>query len=110
MNVREFLMDYLLNHSDNHNDKGEPFTDDLTEFFYEIGSDWTWDEQLGSSRWWDNLFVVQEINGKLIGYEWAATTGDRSARDRGWEFNENSICFVEPYTETITVTKYREIK
>lgn len=109
MSVQEFLMDYLLNHPDNHNSKGEPFADNLTDFFDEIGSEYMWEEPLNSSRWWNNLFVVKNINGRLIGYKWATTTGDMSAKDAGWEFDENSLCFVEPYVETILNTRYRKL-
>ena len=107
MTAREFLMDYLLNHPDNHNKDGKPFTDNLTRFFREIGRDYKSVESEGDSRWWTNLFVVQEINGRLIGYGWASTTGDNSIWDAGWEFDEDSICFVEPYE--VTMTKYRKI-
>ena len=109
MSAQEFLMDYLLNHPDNHNIDGEPFTTNLVDFFIEIGSECIWNEKVSSSRWWDNYFLVTNINGRLIGYNWAFTTGDDSAFDKGWEFDENSICFVEPYTEVKTITKYRPI-
>lgn len=109
MTAKEFLMDYILNHPDNYDVEGKPFTDNLTEFFYEIGGGFLYKESLGNSRWWENLFLVQEINGKLIGYNWATTTGDTNAQDRGWEFDEDSVCFVEPYTEKVVLTKYKKI-
>lgn len=107
MTAKEFVLDYALNHSDNKNDKGEPYFADLEEFFRECGYEYDWSEVTSSSRWWDNLFVVSEINGRLIGYDWARTTGDMSIWDIGWEFDEDSICFVEPYE--VTKIKYRKI-
>lgn len=107
MTAKEFVLDYALNHSDNKRPNGESYFSDLKEFFRECGYEYDWKEVTSSSRWWTNLFVVQEINGKLIGYEWAETTGDVGIWDSGWEFDENSICFVEEYT--VTVTKYQKI-
>lgn len=107
MTAKEFVLDYALNHPDNRNDKGEPYFSNLKEFFNECGYEYDYSEITHSSRWWDNLFVVQEINGKMIGYNWAHSTGDNSIWDIGWEFDENSICFVEEYT--VTVTKYQKI-
>lgn len=107
MTPKEFVLDYVLNHPDNRDDEGQPYYSNLEEYFGEEGYDHEWSEVTSSSRWWDNLFVVQEINGKLVGYEWARTTGDMSIWDVGWEFDEDSICFVEPYD--VTVIKYRKI-
>lgn len=107
MTAKEFVLDYVLNHPDNRNDKGEPFFSDLMEFFKDSGYCFHWSETTSSSRWWDNLFVVSKMNGRLIGYKWARTTGDNSIWDTGWEFDEDSICFVEPYE--VTELKYRKI-
>lgn len=107
MTAKEFVLDYVLNHSDNRNDKGEPYYSNLEEFFRDCGYEYDWSEKTSSSRWWDNLFVVSEMNGRLIGYDWARTTGDMGIWDTGWEFDEDSICFVEPYE--VTKIKYRKI-
>ena len=48
-----------------------------------------------SHRWWDDVFKVVDINGMLIGFDSAHTTGDLSPRESGWEFDPNSICEVE---------------
>lgn len=68
-----------------------------------------WSEDLHSSRWWNNTFEVSNINGVLIGWNGANTTGDDRPQDKGWDFDKNSICYVESVTETITVTKYKKI-
>lgn len=105
--AKEFLIDYMNNHPDNLNkETGKPYFDDLYDMLREI-YDLEYHEDTYGSRHWDNIFVVQEINGKLIGFEWATTTGDDSPYDKGWEFDEDSICFVEPYE--VTITKYRKI-
>ena len=107
--AKEFLLDYIQNSPENRNDKtGLPYYRNLTEFFNEVGYDYDHYEEKGDSRWWSNGFAVQEINGKLIGYEWATTTGDDSPTDKGWQFNENSICFVEKKQKTIDY--YEKIK
>jgi len=104
MTAREFVLDYALNHPYNKNDKGEPYFSNLEEFFRDCGYEYDWSEVTSSSRWWNNLFAVQVFDGEFIGYEWAETTGDNSIWDTGWEFDEDSICYVEPYE--ITITKY----
>ena len=82
----------------------------------EITDDWILDALLGdykyeevtsTHRWWNDVFRVTEIDGMLIGFDWAVTTGDDSARDKGWEFDPSSVCEVEATTETITRTIYK---
>lgn len=107
MTAQEFVLDYILNHPDNKDEKGQPYYSDLEEYFKDQGYEYDWSEVTSSSRWWNNLFVVSEMNGKLVGYDWAKTTGDTSIWDTGWEFDEDSICFVEPYE--VTKIKYRKI-
>jgi hypothetical protein len=103
--AKEFLLDYMNNHPDNQDENRKPYFDNLYDMLYEI-DDIEYEVKIGSSRWWNNMFYVQEINGRLIGFDWATNNGDWSAKDSGWEFNEDSICFVEPYIETIT--KYKK--
>ena len=64
-------------------------------------------EVTGSRRWWDEVFKVVDVDGTKIGYDWAETTGDDSARDKGWEFDPESVCFVEEETVTVTKTVYK---
>jgi len=101
----EFVDEYLK--------KQEP------EFYEESGFDevfkecigWEdelYSESLGSSRWWDNLFCVAEVDGVLIGYNWASTTGDNNIFDAGWAFDKSTICYVEE-KEVISV-KYVKLK
>lgn len=69
-----------------------------------------WEGERDSYRWWDELFVVVEINGMKIGFVDARTTGDDSPYDKGWEFDPSTICEVEERTETIIKTTYTPVK
>lgn len=55
-----------------------------------------WRDVVGKRRWWNDVFCVVEVNGMLIGYDGAATTGDNNPRDVGWEFDPSTICAVKP--------------
>jgi hypothetical protein len=56
-------------------------------------------------RWWTDCFTVVTVNGMLIGFGDAITTGDDSPSDKGWEFDPESICEVEAYE--VTTTHYK---
>jgi hypothetical protein len=43
-----------------------------------------------------------------VGYADAETAGDENAEEKGWTFQESSICDVEPYE--FTETRYRPKK
>jgi hypothetical protein len=107
MTAKEFITDYIKNHKDNIDENGIPYFSNISKFFEEIGNDFIWNEDYGDSRWWKNLFCVQEINGKMIGYGWATTTGDDSIFDKGWSFDEDSICYVKE--QIIKKTIYKKI-
>jgi hypothetical protein len=46
-------------------------------------------------RWYSEYLGVVNLDGTLIGYTFARTHGDMSAREMGWEFDIDSICYVE---------------
>ena len=97
----EFVDEYL------RKDAGDYYKENGFEESFKEWIGWEDDvyrESLGSSRWWENIFRVTEIEGVLIGYGWATTTGDNNIFDVGWEFDKSSICYVEK-KEVIT-TKY----
>jgi len=58
------------------------------------------------ARWWHEVLRVVQVGDHKIGFIDAETTGDENAEEKGWIFDESSICEVEPYEET--VVKYRE--
>lgn len=64
-----------------------------------------WRGEHDSHRWWSTFFGVAKVDGMLIGFEGAETTGDESAEDKGWEFDEGSICEVEVVEVTTIVYK-----
>ena len=67
---------------------------------------WSGDES--SRRWWTDCFTVVDVGGMLIGFDDAKTTGDESAEDRGWEFDQESICEVRSKEVTTTTTVYEK--
>ena len=64
-------------------------------------------ETLTKHRWWIGIFVVVDVGGKLIGYDWAETTGDNTAEEAGWEFDPESICEVK--TQEVKQIIYKRI-
>ena len=58
-------------------------------------------------RHWTEYTFVVEIDNKFLLYFDARSSGDMSARERGYDFDPAKIQFAEPYTEE--VTKYRAI-
>ncbi len=67
---------------------------DLVEIILEYGEK-IYQKLISDHRWWDNYFVVKNIDGMLIGFEDAQTTGDENAYDKGWEFDPETVCEVE---------------
>jgi hypothetical protein len=65
------------------------------------------EKYISGSRWWDNIEKIVRIEDTFFRYEWARTTGDMGAQEAGWEFDWDTLDEVIPYTETITVTKYK---
>lgn len=62
-------------------------------------------EPAGRHRWWNDVYTVVEIDGRLIGFIDGETTGDDGLYDVGWKFDESTISEAEAYE--VTVTKYR---
>ena len=56
-------------------------------------------------RWWVEYTCFVDIEGMIIGFTKAKSTGDMSAHEAGWEFDKDSVFEAEKYTET--VTKFR---
>ena len=68
-------------------------------------SDEVWSGEESKHRWWTTCFTVVDVNGMLIGFEDAKTTGDDSPYDKGWEFDPKSIC--EVVAVPIVTTEYK---
>lgn len=88
----------------------DPPTKDEDVIDWIIDLDPIHEEDCGSCRWWMNTFRVVEIDGMLIGFDYASTTGDDSLRDKGWEFDPDSICEVERKEEVKIVVTYEKRK
>ena len=81
--------------------------DDLIETLEEAKLLWEGDED--EHRWWTCFTRVVEVDGMYIAYGWAKTTGDMSAKERGWEFDPSFIHEVKPVEETVTIITYKPI-
>ena len=77
--------------------------DDIINTITDCG-ELVWEGDKSSRRWWSDTFKVVKIDGMLIGFASAITTGDDSPYDKGWEFNADTIC--EVVEKQITVTVY----
>lgn len=86
----------------------------------EMGDNWIYEtlegcgkevyrEDMGDSRWWKNLLIIKEIDGILIGFCIATTTGDEGPYEKGWEFDEESIHEVVKKEETKVVVTYKQV-
>lgn len=64
-------------------------------------------EPLSHHRWWNLVFKVAEVNGVLIGFTDAETTGDNSPNDAGWSLDWNSLCEVRP--KEVVTTIYEKV-
>lgn len=83
--------------------------EDILETLQDSGEE-IYSEKIDYKRWWNDIFKVVKIDGMLIGYNDARTTGDRSPSDCGWEFDPESCCEVEKITETKIITSYKPLK
>lgn len=55
---------------------------DGKQLSYEIGD---------SHRWYDEVEIVTEIDGMIIGFDWVHVTGDNSPRDMDLDLDLDSI-------------------
>ncbi len=105
----EIMNDKIRNHLINYcKSKGWPHArdDELIEAIREGEEVWSGDED--EHRHWIEYTVVVEINGMFIQFGSAKGAGDQGIYDAGWEFDENTICEVQP--QKITTTIYKPIK
>jgi len=98
--IKDFLMGYCKDNGYEVSERG------IKEALRDKGE--IYSEMLETRRWWIDVFFVVAVDEKLIGYDWAETTGDSSAEEMGWEFDINSVCEVEKKEKTVVV--YEKIK
>lgn len=108
--MNEKIREHLTNHCLSNGYVSNP-SEANDEILWEVLSESAplYEESLGNSRWWENTFVVVEIDGMLIGYRGAKTTGDDSPWDVGWEWDLDHVCEVEKKVEVVEVVKYKPI-
>ena len=87
----EFVTDYMKREAKEHFEEMG---------FYKCFKEWVhehhfYDDDGDDSRHWTNTFCAVNIDGILIGYDWADSTGDEHPENLGWEFSRESICYVE---------------
>ncbi|HEX6427973.1 MAG TPA: hypothetical protein VF008_09825 [Niastella sp.] len=78
-------------------------TDDGTLFEIIREAKRVYSVKIGSHRWYDDVFIVVDVNGMKIGYNDFYMTGDNSPSDMGLEYDIDSICEVRPVEKTVTV-------
>jgi hypothetical protein len=81
---------------------------DIWETLLDSGS-MVFQKETRSARWWNECFYVVDLAGRLIGFDWAETTGDESAKDKGFEPDVKSICNVEKTEKQVTVITYDRV-
>jgi hypothetical protein len=87
------------------NDWDDTDDDTLLEILTEAEE--VYSKKISDSRWWYTEFIVADVDGMLIGYEYAKANRDENVRELGWEFDYDTICEVEAVQETVTV--YRKV-
>lgn len=100
--IYEYVKDHMVKNHSYWSGK-EISEEDVAEY---ILDDYDWKDEGDSRRWWTTHFCVTNIGDMYIGYVNAFSDGDMSARDKGFEFDPESICEVEPYE--VIVVKYRK--
>lgn len=78
-------------------------TDDDTLFEIVKEAKAVYSENIGSHRWYDDMFKVVDVNGMKIGYNDFYMTGDNSPSDMGLEYDIDSVCEVKPVEKTVIV-------
>jgi len=99
----------IKNHLIEYNKSNGWGTDDETLIETLLDSHVIAEEELTEHRWWIEYTHVVEIDGMIIGFDIAKTTGDMSAREAGWEFDPDTIVELEKYTETVTKFRVKRV-
>lgn len=103
--IKQHLIEYCKAEGWDLPEEPQKLKAEILEILQETGKE-VFREKKEKHRWWNEVFVVKWINGMLIGYMDAETTGDSTPMEIGWEFDERTICEVEVKTETKIVTTY----
>jgi len=63
-------------------------------------------EVTGSRRWWDDTIEIVKVGERYFRFLGAQTTGDDNAKDKGWEFDAETIVEVWPIEKQVTVRRW----
>ena len=101
--MNDKIKQHLINYCEKH--KYDTDDGDLWEVLTECSKK-VYEEKIDSRRWWDDYFTVVELDGMLIGFDTAKTTGDDSPWDKGWEWDLGTVCEVLRTEKIVTVIEY----
>jgi hypothetical protein len=108
MVMNKKIKDHIVNYC-KKNGWGYDSDDELWETITESGKE-VYRGNRDQHRWYNEYFVVVDLNGMEIGFYDAETTGDNSASDIGWEFDLDRCCEVEKTEETKVIITYKPIE
>lgn len=94
--VREHIVKYC------EENKWDTDDEALVETLIEYGKH-LYTKKVTSRRWWDEYLFVVDLNGMTIGYINGITTGDETAKEKGFEFDVSTIKEYEPYQAVHTL-------
>lgn len=60
-------------------------------------------EEVDRRRWWNVYQYTVEIDGMLIGYDYAEANRDESVYDLGYEFDPSTVCEMEKKEKTVII-------
>jgi len=105
------MNDRVRRHLEEYNKKNNWPLDEgwIYETLEEYGKE-VYSKDIGNHRWWKDLFVVKEIDGMLIGFYSASTTGDDNPTEAGWEFDEEAVYEMVKKEERKIVTTYERVR
>lgn len=103
--IKEYLNDW---YNETNNTKYALDADACEEILTESGENEI-EVDRDSHRWWDEVTRIAKFGDKYFQYVWAEANRDEHVKDLGWTFDWGSVIEVEPYTEVVEVTKWREI-
>jgi hypothetical protein len=102
------ILDHLKNYCEKNGFSFDGSDEDIIETLLDSGKN-VYREVIDEKRWWNDVFDVVELDGMLIGFRNAVTTGDSSPEDVGWEFDSDYCCKVEKREETKIVVSYVKV-
>ena len=85
LNEEQFL--YIKNSFLNYGFKEKDLPTNEEEWFSFVTEYWDTYESCGHSRHWENILAIINLGDRCFGWSAAITTGDKSATDKGFEYD-----------------------